>query len=166
MPKIVSSENKEREYKKRSVSKVPLFVSERVMLMMADHADEGLRHNKEVMGLMMGQIFRDDHGEYAIVNSTATSVLDADKISVRFDREHLEELFESMDSCEGEYVVGWYHSHLGIGCFLSDVDIKTHEGVFGAEMGFAIVIDPLESVIVPFTCFNGVSEKIRMIVFE
>ena len=166
MPKVISSDAEKREHWKRAVKGVPLYVSEKAMISMTEHADRGFGTNKEIMGLMMGCVYKDDEGEYAVVKDVATSVLDASAISVRFNRDHLEQLFESIDMCEGEYVVGWYHSHLGIGCYLSDVDIKTHEGIFGTDTGFAIVIDPSELTIVPFRCSRGIPEKVSMIIME
>jgi len=166
MPKVISSDAENRKYWKRPVKDVSLYVSEKAMISMTEHADQGFETNKEVMGLMMGDVYIDDWGEYVLVRDVATSVLDASAISVRFNREHLEQLFESIDMCEGEYVVGWYHSHLGIGCYLSDVDIKTHEGIFGMDTGFAIVIDPAELTIVPFRCSRGIPEKVNMIIME
>jgi len=166
MPKVISSDIVTKEYRNRLVVHSSLFVSENAMVRMTDHADEGFMDNKEIMGLMMGSVYRDEYGEYAVVEDVATSVLDSNEIGVRFDRDHLEQLFDSMDSCRGECVVGWYHSHLGIGCYLSDIDIRTHEGIFGKDTGFAIVIDPSVSTIVPFICSDGNPEKIRMIVME
>ena len=94
----------------------------------------------------------------------ATSGLDADEASVRFKEETLEGLFELIDKCKGDAVVGWYHSHLGIGCYLSEVDIKTHTGIFGDEAGFAIVIDPSDSTLVAFSCDRGGPQKAHMII--
>lgn len=115
---------------------------------------------------MMGSVFCDDEGEYVVVTGTATSKLDASKVSVRFDKESYNQLFASMDSSEGEGVVGWYHSHPGFGCYMSDTDIRTHQGIFGEDAGFAIVIDPAESELAAFSCFGGVPQKIPMIVME
>jgi proteasome lid subunit RPN8/RPN11 len=131
---------------------------------MIDHAEAGYGDGKEVLGLLIGHIFKDGEGVYARVTDTATSGLDADEASVRFDKDDLEGLFESMDKCEGDSVVGWYHSHLGIGCYLSDTDIRTHAGIFGSDIGFAIVVDPSDSTLAVFSCSDGKPQKVPMIV--
>lgn len=164
MPKILSSETQTVQFKKRPVKDVSLYIRENVISLMTDHADEGYLDNKEVMGLMIGLTNIDDDGTYVTVTDIATSDLDADEVSVRFKEEALEDLFQKIDMCEGDTIVGWYHSHLGIGCYLSDVDIRTHQGIFGNDVGFAVVIDPSDSTLVPFSCSSGEQKKVSMIV--
>ena len=164
MPKIISTETPDIEFRQRPVKGVSFYVPEGTIAMMIDHAEAGYNEEKEVLGLLIGYIYRDEEGEYVKVTGAATSGLDADEASVRFSEEDLEGLFESMDVCEGDSVVGWYHSHLGIGCFLSDVDIRTHVGIFGNEIGFAMVIDPSDSTLAVFSCIDGIQQKVPMIV--
>lgn len=164
MPKIISSKKPNIEFKKRYVGGTSLFVKESVMTSMVEHAEEGYLENKEILGLMTGSIFKDEEGMYAVVEDVATSDLDADEASVRFKEGSFEQLFVNMDECKGDSIVGWYHSHLGIGCYLSDVDIRTHEGIFGKDIGFAMVIDPSDSTIAPFSCIDGKPQKVSMII--
>jgi proteasome lid subunit RPN8/RPN11 len=42
----------------------------------------------------------------------------------------------------GEYVVGWFHSHPGIGAFFSDTDRRTQAGFFHHPFSLGWVIDP------------------------
>ena len=114
---------------------------------MADHADAGLDSDIEVMGLMIGRFYRDEHGVYAIVDRPVSSKLISDRFGVSFDKDSMEELFDSLDMDDGESIVGWYHSHLDIGCFMSPTDIATQNGLFGGECGFALVIDPVRKEI-------------------
>jgi len=166
MPKIISSEEPVIEFKKRPVKGVSLFISEDVITDMTDHADEGFKENKEILGLLIGQILKDDEGVYVRVLDSATSGLDADEASVRFCADGFEDLFENIDKCKGDVIVGWYHSHLGIGCFLSDIDVRTHMSIFGDEIGFAIVIDPAEETLAAFTCGWEWQKKVPMIVMN
>jgi len=166
MPKIISADTPEIEFKKRPVKGVSFFISEDVIGSMTDHADRGFPENKEVMGLLIGHILKDDEGIYVRAADAVTSDLDADEVSVRFKKETLESLFESIDKCKGDAVVGWYHSHLGIGCYLSDVDIRTHTGIFGDEIGFAIVIDPSDSTLAVFSCGADGPQKAQMIILS
>lgn len=164
MPKIISSNAPEVEFRARPVKGVPLYIKEETIVSMTDHADTGYCENKEVLGLLIGHILKDDEGMYVRVTGAATSGLEADEVSVRFSKETIEGLFDSMDKCEGDMVVGWYHSHLGIGCYLSDVDIRTHAGIFGDEIGFAIVIDPSDSTLAAFSCKDSSPQKVPLIV--
>jgi len=148
------------------VKGVSLYVAESAIASMTEHADEGYLENKEVMGLLVGRIMKDAEGTYVMAVDVATSDLDADEASVRFREEGFEGLFDSMDRCGEGVVVGWYHSHLGIGCYLSEVDIRTHTGIFGDEVGFAIVIDPSDSTLAAFACGRSGPEKAQMVVTE
>jgi proteasome lid subunit RPN8/RPN11 len=42
----------------------------------------------------------------------------------------------------GEQVVGWYHSHPGIGAFFSGADRRTQAGFFNRPFSVGWVIDP------------------------
>lgn len=43
----------------------------------------------------------------------------------------------------GEYIVGWYHSHPGFGCFLSHIDVETQVGLQRMfPQCVALVVDP------------------------
>ncbi|MDR0508568.1 MAG: hypothetical protein LBG63_01900 [Candidatus Methanoplasma sp.] len=164
MPKIISAAMPEIEFKARPVKGVSFYIGENVVDSITDHADIGYTENKEVLGLLIGRVLKDDEGIYVKAEDAVTSGLDADETSVRFNKDAIESLFESIDKCKGDSVVGWYHSHLGIGCFLSDVDIRTHTGVFGDEAGFAVVIDPSDSTLAAFSCGSDGPQKIRMII--
>ena len=166
MPKVISSEKSERRYRKRSVRGVPLFVGEGAISQMANHADLGLAEGKEVLGLILGEICRDEEGEYSVASGTATAGLDATGVSVRFDQDSLEDLFASIDESGGDAVIGWYHSHPGFGCYLSDVDVKTHSGIFGEGKGFAVVLDPSDGTLMVFTVENGKTKVAQMVVSE
>ena len=133
---------------------------------MADHADAGLDSDIEVMGLMIGRFYRDEHGVYAIVDRPVSSKLISDRFGVSFDKDSMEELFDSLDMDDGESIVGWYHSHLDIGCFMSPTDIATQNGLFGGECGFALVIDPVRKEIKIFDSTIDNPKPVDMIVTD
>jgi 26S proteasome regulatory subunit N11 len=46
-----------------------------------------------------------------------------------------------------EMVVGWYHSHPGFGCWLSNVDVNTQQSFESLNSrAVAVVVDPIQSV--------------------
>ncbi|HKM09729.1 MAG TPA: Mov34/MPN/PAD-1 family protein [Candidatus Methanomethylophilaceae archaeon] len=166
MPKIISTEEAERPYRKRSVRNVRLFIGESVISKMALHGDLGFADSKEVMGFIMGTVYSDEEGDYAIAEGIATTRLLSTDISVRFDPESFEDLFLSMDESKGDKIVGWYHTHPGFSCYLSETDLKTHVGMFGEGLGFSIVLDPSDETLMVFTVKDGKPEKEQMIIFE
>lgn len=166
MVKIQSSETPEPEYRKRSVSGIGLFVQESAMEAMITAADDDFLDDRETLGLMVGRRFRDEEGQYVTVDRAITSELIADSVSVEFNKENMIELIDALDAMgEGECVVGWYHSHLGLGCYMSEVDVRTQHSLFGNGLGFAAVIDPSKG---EFAVFDNseIPEKVQMIIRE
>ena len=87
MPKLISGSAGNIQKRKRSVKNIRLFVHENVLNDMIKHADEG--DMNEIMGLMIGKVYQDDEGKYAIAERIATSGLIADRVSVKFDQDDL-----------------------------------------------------------------------------
>lgn len=166
MPKVLSSDDGEIEYRKRIVPSADIFVPEHVLSEMTDHAQEGLEADSEIMGLIIGKVYADDRGKYAVADRISTSALIADRVGVRFDKERIEEMFSSLVFKEGERVIGWYHSHLDIGCFMSPTDVKTQNGLFSGECGFAIVIDPVRQELRVFDSTPDNPQPADMIIME
>lgn len=164
--RIVSSEGRRVEYRKRMVRSAKVFVPEHVLSEMTDHAQAGLDNDSEVMGLIIGEVYEDDDGQYAVVHRISTSVLLADSRHCMFDRRFLEDMFGSMAFSEKECVVGWYHSHIDLGCYMSEVDVRTQDGIFSGEFGFAAVIDPVRHEMRIFDTTMGDPSPIDMIIME
>jgi len=143
-----------------------IFISEDVIFDMSEHAAHGASENAEVMGLLAGSVYRDDKGIYVTVSKAVTSGLLSSEVSVRFDPSDMPTLFDALDRLDFEYViVGWYHSHLGIGCFMSDTDVNTHSSAFGAS-GFAVVIDPIREELKVFKGSKDGPVEASMVVTE
>ncbi len=166
MPRVISASEAVVQHKTRPVRGVPLFIAESAVETMVQAADDDALDDLETLGLMIGRIYADDEGEYAVSDRVITSERVADSSGVRFDLEAVDGLIDALDGMEdGERIIGWYHSHLGCGCFMSDTDVRTQHALFGQGTGFAIVIDPLLG---EFAAFDNseVPEKIQMILTE
>ncbi len=166
MPRVISSADAEVPFRRRSVRGVSLFIAETAVEQMVQAADEDAMADRETLGLMIGRMYADEDGEYAVSDRIVTSDRVADDSGVRFDPDAMEDLIDELDLMEeGERIIGWYHSHLGCGCFMSDTDVSTQHSMFGHGTGFAIVIDPLRG---EFALFDNseMPEKIQMVVIE
>ena len=164
--RIVSSDKGCVEYRKRMVRSAKIFVPEHVLSEMTDHAQAGLDEESEVIGLIIGEVYEDDGGKYAIIHRTTTSVLLADSRHAEFDERFFDEMFASMEFVGRECVVGWYHSHLDLCCYMSPVDVRTQDGIFSGEFGFAIVIDPVRRELKVFDTTIGDPQPIDMVIME
>lgn len=166
MVRIVSSEDPEIPFRRRSVPNVQLFLYVSAAEAMTEAADADAVRDRETMGLVVGKVYRDDQGLYAVADRVLFSELLAERDGVRFDRGSMDLLIEGIDSMDGdERVIGWFHSHLGCGCFMSDTDVRSQHSVFGKGMGFAIVIDPLRA---EFAVFDNseIPEKVQIVMVE
>lgn len=145
---------------------LPMYVNKHAEAKMRNHALSARDGKTEVMGLLLGEIRRWRDVDYILVRDVATTDLDATSVSVKFDSAGFEKLFESLDLAGFDYVVvGWYHSHPGYGCFLSDTDVKTHSGIFVSPHHVAIVIDPQHFEIAGFRLRAGKAIKVDFAVY-
>jgi len=164
MPKVISHDPEETEFRKRSVAGIRLFISENAMNDMIHHSEWG--GGNEVMGLMVGRACRDDEGDYVTVDRVITSELISNEVSVKFDPSNMSQLFDAIDRLnDSETVTGWYHSHPGFGCFMSETDVRTHLGAFG-DGRFAVVIDPQCKEIQAFGSTDGNVTSVQFVLAE
>jgi proteasome lid subunit RPN8/RPN11 len=133
-----------------------LYLSKLAEEKLRNHALSRLSPRMEVMGLLLGTLYRHQGREYVLARDIVTTDLDASLVSVRFDRSGFEKLFDSLDDSGFDYIiVGWYHSHPGHGCFLSKTDVDTQVSMFDRPFHSALVIDPVNMEIETFKVIDG-----------
>jgi len=90
----------------------------------------------EVMGILTGQM-QDQYVEADDFVHGPTGT----EMNVQPKTEELAAMFQTLIQ-NGKRMVGWYHSHPGLGVFMSETDITTHRNL--AQFGnlVALVIDP------------------------
>lgn len=125
-----------------------LYIQGDVMATIARRAHEGALRRREDMGLLIGDWARDPQGRvYAVAWGMPTGHLEASPVSVRFSTKGLAQVARELDGQETSYlVVGWYHSHLDLGVFMSDRDLRTQRGGFPHRHQVALVVDPMRGV--------------------
>jgi proteasome lid subunit RPN8/RPN11 len=146
----------QEEHKAREALGYELYISKIAEEKIRNHALQHANEKREVMGLMLGGVYKHEGLEFALVRDVATTDLDATEVSVRFDRAAFEKLFASLEEIGFRYViVGWYHSHPSYGCFMSSTDVQTQRTMFGSRHHSAIVIDPVNREVEAFFLENG-----------
>lgn len=130
----------------------PLLYAENLDFYMDEHAlDEILKHcskmaidGLEAMGFLVGELYQWKGSYFSVVYDIVTSTLESTSVSVRFQRDAFEDLFDKLDEIEYDYILlGWYHSHVGYSSFMSDVDIETQSKMFTQPFHIALVVDPV-----------------------
>eukprot|EP01091_Cochliopodium_minus_P017094 TRINITY_DN65_c0_g1_i1.p1 TRINITY_DN65_c0_g1~~TRINITY_DN65_c0_g1_i1.p1 ORF type:complete len:309 (-),score=80.06 TRINITY_DN65_c0_g1_i1:53-979(-) len=140
-----------------------IYISSLSLLKMLVHGRAGVP--MEVMGLMLGE-FVDEYtvkvvDVFAMPQSgTGVSVEAVDPV---FQHDMLEMLVQTG---RPEMVVGWYHSHPGFGCWLSNVDCNTQQSWEQLHpRSVAVVIDPIQSVKgkVVIDAFRNIKPEVLML---
>jgi 26S proteasome regulatory subunit N11 len=125
--------------------KFELYLTKTSMDRILSHCKAYAERMLEVMGFLIGDVYNWDDSSFTLVRDVVTTELEATKISVRFDRDGFEGLFNNLENLRYDYViVGWYHSHPGLGCFLSSKDIETQKRMFNRPFHTALVVDPVK----------------------
>ncbi len=121
-----------------------LFLASDLAETVAAAAGQSARAGRESLGLLLGEAFRDGEGApFAVAGALVTSSLDATRTHVRFTAARFAELARAIERVPFEHViVGWFHTHLGIGCALSPTDVATQRRYFATEHQVTWVVDP------------------------
>ncbi len=123
-----------------------MYLNKKSMDKIISHCKAYAERMLEVMGFLVGDVYKWNDLEFTLVKDVVTTDLDATNISVKFDRDGFEGLFGKLDDLRYDYViVGWYHSHPGLGCFLSSKDIETQKRMFNRPFHTALVVDPIKN---------------------
>lgn len=99
----------------------------------------------EMGGVIIGRVY--SHNGITYVEATDIIQIDqpdATFASLKFDYK----AWINIDQIKNSYfpdknIVGWYHSHLGLGIFYSLSDISVHRIAFPEKWQFGIVVDPI-----------------------
>ena len=122
----------------------PVFVAQSAYLRLVEHAASDLE--SEVGGILVGNWLLDaESRRQFIVIETALPARFTRQGSVylTFTQDSLVNLNAEMDEYfPDEQIVGWYHTHPGMGVFLSSYDAWLHHHFFREPWQVALVIDP------------------------
>jgi proteasome lid subunit RPN8/RPN11 len=99
---------------------------------------------REIGGILVGELLRDDAGPYLLIDSTIDALHAEEKgAELTFTHATWEHIHKEMDGAhKDKRVVGWYHTHPGFGVFLSDRDQFIHKSFFNLPFQVALVYDP------------------------
>lgn len=134
----------------------PLYLSKTAEEKIRNHSLHFMREDLEVMGFLLGDVYKHNGRNYSVARDVATTNLDSSSVSVKFQREGFQSLFQKLNDFPFDYVlVGWYHSHPGHGCFMSQKDLETQKKMFKEDFHSSIVIDPVKMEIEAYGLEGG-----------
>ena len=111
--------------------------------------EQVMRHMREdedheLGGLLCGQAAEDEGGRLVTVTgAVAATLARGERMCLTFTHESWEAMLAEKERLHpAEEIVGWYHTHPGLGVFLSAPDRFIHGSFFNAPTQIALVIDP------------------------
>jgi len=111
------------------------------------------RLDVEVGGFLLGVV---DDVSVTISRIQPAATAESRQTNLTFTHEAWDEVLSKLDTeFAGLSIVGWYHSHPGFGCFLSEYDVFIQENFFSGPGQVALVIDPLAGTYAYFTAAGG-----------
>jgi proteasome lid subunit RPN8/RPN11 len=122
------------------------------------------RHFEQIEqgGLLLGRTSVEQVGstenekEFVWVRQFVGSPIAGDAVSWRMDADQWGELMASaLGRHPGLEIVGWYHTHPGMGIFLSEQDLFIAAHFFPAPYQLSLVIDPIRSLAGAFCMVAG-----------
>lgn len=132
-----------------------LLITPEVMAACEEHCFS--RVDVEVGGFLLGEV---SEAEVRVTASQPAATAESGQTHLTFTHEAWDEVLSKLDSeFAGLTIVGWYHSHPGFGCFLSDYDIFIQKNFFSGPGQMALVIDPIAGTYGIFTAADDASEE-------
>jgi proteasome lid subunit RPN8/RPN11 len=128
------------------------------------HGDSSPR--AEICGVLVGDVYRDDVGPFALIEHTIegqASTSSAGQVTFTADTwQHIQTLMDKQ--YPDLRIIGWYHTHPGHGIFLSEMDIFLHESFFGMPWQCALVYDPRSGEEGLFTAKEKRAERLELLI--
>lgn len=110
--------------------------------------------SREQAGILCGRAYVNEHEQYYLtVDAALPASTHGDSTHFKFRQESWEEIWGALGA--GTEVVGWYHTHPGLGVFLSQIDMRTQQLYFRAPWQIAMVLDPVHDQIGFFYGLQG-----------
>lgn len=125
----------------RSVPGAELLFGESVAHYLADISDEAYGEETETSGFLLGKVYRDSAGEYAIVSGV------------------------TQDPSRSSNAVGLFRSSLS-GMGATQEDVRRATSVFGYVRTYMIIVDAVQGAMSMFVVENGVARKVPSAMVE
>jgi proteasome lid subunit RPN8/RPN11 len=136
-----------------------IFIAETAFDQICSNAD----NTREVGGILVGDVLRDENGPYVRVDSIIEA-LHAEESGTELTITHAtwNHIHEQMDSTHsGKRILGWYHTHPNFGIFLSERDQFIQQSFFNLAFQIALVYDPVRRVHGVFTWRDSKPWRVR-----
>lgn len=121
---------------------IEIFLAKSVSGRIAEESLSALAVGKEVMGLLYGMPFKSNGRLMLTISGLASLPTVANSHHVSVDHDSATSI--NGEGIAGNIVVGWYHSHTGVGNFMSETDEITHRKWFGSRYSVSMIYEAEE----------------------
>lgn len=122
---------------------VPIFIHDTVLEHILEYSERDLR--RETGGFLLGGLFYDERDYVEISNFLPAVDTRSRSASLTFTHDTWARMHRVVaERYPEDKVVGWHHTHPGLGVFLSSHDLFIHRNFFGQPWQVAMVVDPRE----------------------
>lgn len=144
-------------YDSPSADPIPVFISEQVMR--AVERQSAADKERETGGVLLGGFYRNDEGSFVeVIDLIEAESATGTDVSLTFTHQTWELIHEQVARRgDDAQIVGWYHSHPGLGVFMSKQDEFIHSSFFADPWHVAIVNDPIYT---NWGCFKWADGKL------
>ena len=125
---------------------VSVFVSQPAYSRICVHSVSDLKN--EVGGMLVGQwCLGDEHEQFVVVeHALPARHTRQGSVYLTFTQDSLVDIHDQIDEhYKGLKIVGWYHTHPGMGVFLSHYDTWLHRNFFPEPWQVALVVEPVSA---------------------
>lgn len=146
----------------------PVYIYENVLNEIKDLCKN---YENEIFGYLIGLIYKWKEQMYIIIedklfiegtfNSHKISFAQIEGTAGKYDKE-FQKLKQNKKN-NNLWIVGWWHSHPDLGCFLSPTDLKTQQHFFPESYQVALVIDPIRDTYDFYTLDISSNKKYKTI---
>lgn len=142
------------------VRPTPVFVSTQVLQAIKLHALADPEH--EVGGVLVGEFCKSRGGFFVEVTEVIRAEFaESSDVSLTFRHETWKYIHEELSRrTPPKRIVGWYHSHPGLGVSLSREDEFIHQNYFSEQYHIAIVFDPQVSEWAVYGWLDGALNRV------
>ena len=138
---------------------VEVFISSGAASKIEQDGLKSFREGKECMGLLYGIPFRQEGRRQVKIEAAVSLPVNSTPHHVSVDR--TTDMPEGQDAPPGSIVVGWYHSHTGVGNFMSGTDRNTHGRWFSSPFAVSIVFEAAERSLDAYRMVDGEFVRVR-----
>lgn len=120
-----------------------VFIGKETLSQLREAARVDIR--REHGGILYGLPFEDPCGRFFVfvVSFIPAPFTLGSSTHLRFDNRTWQEIWNKSPHPNDQVLVGWYHTHPGLGVFMSGTDQRTHTLYFPQPWQVALVLDPV-----------------------